>query len=114
MEPGREAALTHRTRQAVPDAAGTERSAVHPSVGLYAGVGQSGLLTNELRDEIRNLLARSFPNPGDDVKIIEMFAASAEDDRLGIPIQKIGDKINYAYRVAILSASVHANPAKAG
>ena len=60
----------------------------------------------ELRDEIRNLLARSFPNPGDDVKIIEMFAASAEDDRLGIPIQKIGDKINYAYRVAILAAAV--------
>ena len=39
----------------------------------------------ELRDNVTNLLARSFPNPGDDRKIIEMFTASAQDDRLGIP-----------------------------
>ena len=58
----------------------------------------------ELRDEIRNLLARSFPNPGDDLKIIEMFAASAEDDRLGIPIRREGERIEYAYRVAVLAA----------
>lgn len=58
----------------------------------------------ELRDEVRNLLRRSFPNPGDDVKIIEMFAASAEDDRLGIPVRREGDQINYAYQVAILAA----------
>jgi ubiquinone/menaquinone biosynthesis C-methylase UbiE len=58
----------------------------------------------ELRDEVRNLLARSFPNPGDDVKIIEMFAASAVDDRLGIPIRREGDRIEYAYRVAILAS----------
>ncbi|MEJ0018108.1 MAG: methyltransferase domain-containing protein [Acetobacteraceae bacterium] len=64
-----------------------------PSAGFY-----------ELRDEIRNLLARSFPNPGDDVTIIAMFAASAEDDRLGLPVQRDGERINYAYPVAILSA----------
>jgi ubiquinone/menaquinone biosynthesis C-methylase UbiE len=59
----------------------------------------------ELRDEVRNLLRRSFPNPGDDVKIIEMFAASAEDDRLGIPVRRDGDRIDYAYPVAILAAT---------
>jgi len=58
----------------------------------------------ELRDEVRNLLRRSFPNPGDDVKIIEMFAASADDDRLGIPIRRDGDRIEYAYPIAILAA----------
>lgn len=58
----------------------------------------------ELRDEIRNLLARSFPNPGDEVKIVEMFAASAADDRLGIPVSRVGERIEYAYRVAILAA----------
>jgi SAM-dependent methyltransferase len=58
----------------------------------------------ELRDEIRNLLARSFPNPGDDVKIIEMFAASADDDRLGIPVRRVGERIDYAYPIAILAA----------
>jgi ubiquinone/menaquinone biosynthesis C-methylase UbiE len=61
----------------------------------------------ELRDEIRNLLARSFPNPGDDKKIIEMFAASAEDDRLGIPIRRESDRIEYAYRVAVLASVSH-------
>jgi hypothetical protein len=57
-----------------------------------------------MRDEIRNLLARSFPNPGDDVRIIEMYAASAEDDRLGIPVQRNGDRIEYAFQIAIMAA----------
>jgi ubiquinone/menaquinone biosynthesis C-methylase UbiE len=88
----------------------SELTALYPAAGL----GEPSKTFYELRDEIRNLLARSFPNPGDDVEIIEMFAASAEDDRLGIPIQKVGDKINYAYRVAILSAPVITNAANAG
>jgi hypothetical protein len=54
---------------------------------------------------VRNLLKRSFPNPGDDVKIIAMFAASAEDDRMGIPVQRDGERLNYAYPIAILAAS---------
>jgi ubiquinone/menaquinone biosynthesis C-methylase UbiE len=58
----------------------------------------------ELRDEVGNLLARSFPEPGDDIKIIETFRASAADDRLGIPIRLDGDRIHYAYPVAILAA----------
>jgi len=69
-----------------------------------AGLGEPKASYYELRDEVRNLLRRSFPNPGDDVKIIDMFSASAEDDRLGIPVQRDGDRINYAYRVAILAA----------
>jgi len=66
---------------------------VSPRAGFY-----------ELRDEIRNLLARSFPNPGDDTKVVEMFAASADDDRLGIPVRRVGERIEYAYPVAILVA----------
>jgi len=58
----------------------------------------------DMRDTVRSLLARSFPNPGDDVKIIEMFRASAEDDRLGIPVRLDGEAIHYAYPVAILAA----------
>jgi SAM-dependent methyltransferase len=59
----------------------------------------------ELRGDVAGLLARSFPNPGDDVEIIEMFRASAADDRLGIPVRLDGDKIHYAYPVAILAAT---------
>jgi SAM-dependent methyltransferase len=74
--------------------------------GLFGTVGLSEPRATfyELRDEIRNLLARSFPNPGDETKIIEMFAASAEDDRLGIPVRRAGDRIDYAYPIAILVA----------
>ncbi len=78
----------------------TELKALFGAVGLPAP--EAGFY--ELRDEVRNLLRRSFPNPGDDLKIIEMFAASAEDDRMGIPVRREGDKINYAYPIAILSA----------
>jgi ubiquinone/menaquinone biosynthesis C-methylase UbiE len=74
--------------------------------GLFPQVGlpEPQASYYELRDEARNLLRRSFPNPGDDVKIIEMFAASAEDDRLGIPVRREGEQINYAYQIAILAA----------
>ncbi len=72
-------------------------------------LGEPDATYYELRDEVRNLLRRSFPNPGDGVKIIEMFAASAEDDRLvrfrwG---RDAWDAINYALpAVAILAAPV--------
>jgi ubiquinone/menaquinone biosynthesis C-methylase UbiE len=59
----------------------------------------------ELRGDVPSLLARSFPNPGDDVKIIEMFKASAADDRLGVPVRRDHDQIYYAYPVAILAAT---------
>ena len=59
----------------------------------------------ELRGDVPGLLARSFPNPGDDLEIIEMFKASAADDRLGVPVRLDGDEIYYAYPVAILAAT---------
>ncbi len=78
----------------------TELRALFRAAGLPAP--QAGFY--ELRDEVRNLLRRSFPNPGDDAKIVEMFVASAEDDRLGIPVRREGERINYAYPIAILAA----------
>ena len=58
-----------------------------------------------LRGDVAGLLARSFPNPGDDLEIIDMFKASAADDRLGIPVRLDGDQIQYAYPVAVLAAT---------
>ena len=74
--------------------------------GLYrgAGLGEPRASFYELRDNVKNLLARSFPNPGDDRKIIDLFSASIADDRLGIPVRRDGDKLLYAYPVAILAA----------
>jgi ubiquinone/menaquinone biosynthesis C-methylase UbiE len=74
--------------------------------GLYraARLGEPRASFYELRDEVKNLLARSFPNPGDEQKIIDLFAASIEDDRLGISVRRAGDRLEYAYPVAILAA----------
>jgi ubiquinone/menaquinone biosynthesis C-methylase UbiE len=74
--------------------------------GLFptAGLPEPQASFYELRDEVKNLLARSFPNPGDETKITEMFAASVADDRLGIPVRRDGDRLEYAYPVAILAA----------
>jgi SAM-dependent methyltransferase len=74
--------------------------------GLFqtAGLGEPRASFYELRDTVTNLLARSFPNPGDDTKIVDMFAAAIEDDSLGIPVHRRGEELEYAYPVAILAA----------
>jgi ubiquinone/menaquinone biosynthesis C-methylase UbiE len=73
-----------------------------------AGLAEPRASFCELRDEVKNLLARSFPNPGDEEKIIELFTASIADDRLGIPVHRPGGladggRLEYAYPVAILA-----------
>mgnify|MGYP001339281640 CR=1 FL=1 len=70
-----------------------------------AGLPQARITFYELRDELENLLGRSFPNSGDGDKIREIFRTSASDDRLGIPIRLDGTLIHYAYPVAVLSAT---------
>ncbi len=57
-----------------------------------------------LEGELEGLLGRSFPLPGDADKIREIFAASLGDDRLGIPMAREGERIRYAYPVAVLVA----------
>lgn len=73
-------------------------------IGLFraAGLPTPRQKPYELRDELENLLRRSFPNPGDDDKIRALFRASATDGRLGIPIRMEGERIHYAYPVVIL------------
>jgi SAM-dependent methyltransferase len=75
--------------------------------GLFsaAGLPEPDVTFYELRGDVAGLLARSFPNPGDDLEIVQMFKASAADDRLGVPVRLDGDKIHYAYPVAILAAT---------
>jgi len=70
-----------------------------------AGLGEPSVRFTELRDVASNLLARSYPNPGDEAKIIAMFRASASDDSLGIPVRLDGEAIHYAYPVAIVVAT---------
>jgi ubiquinone/menaquinone biosynthesis C-methylase UbiE len=60
-----------------------------------------------IHDSVKNLLGRSFPNPGDDAKITAMFAASVRDDSLGIPAAFEAGELWYTYPTAILSAVRH-------
>jgi ubiquinone/menaquinone biosynthesis C-methylase UbiE len=78
----------------------TELKALFPAAGLP----EAKTSFYELRDELENLLRRSFPNPGDDDKIREIFRTSARDNRLGIPIRLEGGQLHYAYPVAVLAA----------
>jgi hypothetical protein len=69
-----------------------------------AGLPAPRRASYELRDELENLLKRSFPNPGDDHEIRALFRASASDDRLGVPIRLESEKVQHAYPIAVLVA----------
>ncbi|HWB49535.1 MAG TPA: methyltransferase domain-containing protein [Stellaceae bacterium] len=71
---------------------------------VAAGLGEPRVSFSEIRDVASNLLARSYPNPGDEAKIIAMFRAAASDDSLGVPVRLDGEVIHYAYPVAICAA----------
>ena len=79
------------------------------SLFAAAGLGEPSVGFSEIRDTAANLLARSYPNPGDDKKIDAMFRASASDDSLGIEVRLAkdhgGETIHYAYPVAICAAT---------
>jgi len=79
----------------------SELEALFGKVGLAA----PKLAFYALRDTVKALLARSFPNPGDDAKVTEMFTASLLDDRLGIEVGMEGGELRYAYPTAILAAA---------
>lgn len=69
-----------------------------------AGLPRAREASYELRDELENLLGRSFPNPGDEDRIREIFRTSAGDNRLGIPIRLEGSQVHYAYPVSVLAS----------
>jgi SAM-dependent methyltransferase len=70
-----------------------------------AGLGEPRVAFGEIRDMASNLLARSYPNPGDEAKILDMFRRSASDDSLGIEVRLDDEAIHYAYPVAIVAAT---------
>ena len=74
--------------------------------GLFSSAGLPAPRVNgyRLEGELESLLGRSFPLPGDADRIREIFAASLADDRLGIPMSRDGERIRYAYPVAVLVA----------
>jgi SAM-dependent methyltransferase len=76
--------------------------AEHLDLFARAGLPAPRSTAYRLEGELESLLGRSFPLPGDADKIRHLFAASLEDDRLGIPVRREGTEILYAYPVAVL------------
>jgi SAM-dependent methyltransferase len=76
--------------------------------GLFrdAGLPEPTVEHYELRGDVRGLLARSFPLPGDADRITALFAAQTERDAMGIDVRREGDVLYYVYRVAILTATL--------
>lgn len=70
-----------------------------------AGLAKPEETFYDLRDTVKALLGRSFPNPGDETKVMEMFTASAQDDRLGLELSYENGELRFAYPTAILSAA---------
>ena len=76
----------------------------HKSLYARAGLPEPRLTWYRLESEMEALIARSFPNPGDDDKIRALFRASLADDALGIQTRLQDGKIHYGFPVAVLVA----------
>jgi ubiquinone/menaquinone biosynthesis C-methylase UbiE len=74
---------------------------------LYAGVGlpEPRVTTYRLEGEMEALIGRSFPHPGDDEKIREIFHAALADDALDIQPRLENGQIRYGFPVSVLVAA---------
>jgi ubiquinone/menaquinone biosynthesis C-methylase UbiE len=59
-----------------------------------------------MEGELESLLARSFPPPGDDERVRQMFRESLEEDAMGIVPRMQNGAIVYTFPMVFLSATV--------
>ena len=73
---------------------------------LYATVGlpEPRVTSYRLEGEMEALIRRSFPNPGDDEKIRQIFRAALTDDALDIQPRLEAGQIRYGFPVSVLVA----------
>jgi hypothetical protein len=79
----------------------------HRALFAAAGLGEPRQTFYRLEGELEGLLGRSFPKPGDADRIRALFAASVDDDALGIQTRRVGDTYHYGFPVAVLACSRH-------
>jgi ubiquinone/menaquinone biosynthesis C-methylase UbiE len=73
-----------------------------------AGLPPTAECFYDLRVDLDEVLARSFPNPGDEQTIRSIFEAAVVDDALGLRLRRKGDRIRFTYAVALLRAPIAA------
>jgi ubiquinone/menaquinone biosynthesis C-methylase UbiE len=57
-----------------------------------------------VESELEDTLRRSFPNQGDADEIRRIFLAALDNDGLDMDVRREGDKIRFAYPIAVLAA----------
>jgi ubiquinone/menaquinone biosynthesis C-methylase UbiE len=71
-----------------------------------AGLQNPAIDTWHMEGELESLLARSFPPPGNDERVRQIFRASLDDDAMGIAPRMQNGSIVYAFPMVFLSATV--------
>ena len=73
---------------------------------LYATIGlaEPRVTSYRLEGELESLIGRSFPHPGDDEKIREIFRAALADDALDIQPRLENGQLRYGFPVSVLVA----------
>lgn len=74
--------------------------------GLFtqADLGVPSLFSYRMEGELEDLLARSFPNEGDDDRVRRIYADSISDDALDLNTRRVDGKIYYSLPVVVLVA----------
>ena len=71
-----------------------------------AGLRRPGIDRWRMEGELESLLARSFPLPGDDERVRQMFRESLEDDAMGIAPRTQEGRIVYAFPMVLFRSTV--------
>jgi SAM-dependent methyltransferase len=74
---------------------------------LFAGAGLPvpRATSYRLETDLEGVLSRSFPDPGDADRVRDLVSSAVDDDRLGIPVRRDGERILLAYPIAVLAAA---------
>jgi SAM-dependent methyltransferase len=80
---------------------------VNELCGLFnkAGLAPPRTATYRLRGEFESLLSRSFPHPGDEVKLRHLFESSIADDPLDMDLRQENGQILYGHPTVVLVSS---------
>ena len=104
--PRRERADAFNRMERLRDPSHVRSMPVEEHRDLYARVGlaEPRVTSYRLEGELESLIGRSFPHPGDDEKIREIFRAALKDDALDIEPRLENGQIRYGFPVSVLVA----------
>jgi ubiquinone/menaquinone biosynthesis C-methylase UbiE len=70
---------------------------------IIGGTGLEGIKTEryKVNMELEAQLAASFPNPGDDEKLRQMFSSDIGQDLMGIGTRRVGGEIHFSYPILV-------------